>query len=65
MQTVNLKDFYNDYKEEVKLFKGYILTATDGSDFEIPNTNITRVNYNSTKNNSSVARPIFLIPLMF
>lgn len=56
MQTVNLKDFYNDYKEEVKLFKGYILTATDGSDFEIPNTNITRVNYNSTKNNSSVAR---------
>ena len=56
MQYINLKDFYNDYKDEVKLFKGYILTATDGSDFEIPNTNKTRVNYNSTKNNSSVAR---------
>lgn len=56
MQTVNLKDFYNNYKDEVKLFKGYILSATDGSDFEIPNTNTTRVNYNSTKNNSSVAR---------
>ena len=56
MQNINLKDFYNDYKDEVKLFKGYILTATDGSDFEIPNTNTTRVSYNSTKSNSSVAR---------
>ncbi len=56
MQTVNLKEFYHNYKNEVKLFKGYILSATDGSDFEIPNTNTTRVNYNSTKNNFYVAR---------
>lgn len=56
MQIVNLKDFYNNYKEEVKLFKGYILSATDGSDFEIPNTNTTRINYNSKKDNSTVAR---------
>ena len=33
-----------------------ILAATDGSDFEIPNTVATRQNYNSTKNNTSVAR---------
>lgn len=52
----NLVDFYNDFPDEVKLFKGFILTATDGSDFEIPNTKITRTNYNSTKENSSVAR---------
>ncbi len=56
MNTKNLQDFYNDYKEDVKLFKGYILTATDGSDFEIPNTAITRRDYNSAKDNTSVAR---------
>lgn len=56
MNVKNLQDFYNDYKEDVKLFKGYILAATDGSDFEIPNTVATRQNYNSTKNNTSVAR---------
>lgn len=56
MMQINLIDFYNDYKEQVKLFNGYILAATDGSDFEIPNTKATRQKYNSTKNNSSVAR---------
>ena len=53
----NLVDFYNDFPYEVKLFKGFILKATDGSDFEMPNTKTrTRTNYNSTKENSSVAR---------
>ncbi len=33
-----LKLFYQDHKEEVKLYKGYLLKAIDGSDFEIPNT---------------------------
>ena len=37
MQT-NLVDFYEKFSDDVKLFHGYILTATDGSDFEIPNT---------------------------
>lgn len=52
----NLMLFYNDYPEEVKLFKGYILAAVDGSDFEIPNTAKTRKSFNSTKGNTSVAR---------
>lgn len=52
----NLMGFYNEFPDEVKLFKGFILTATDGSDFEIPNTKATRENYNSTKENTSVAR---------
>lgn len=56
MNIKNIQDFYNDYKEDVKLFKGYILSATDGSDFEIPNTITNRKNYNSTKDNTSVAR---------
>lgn len=33
-----LKIFYNECKEEVKLYNGYVITAIDGSDFEIPNT---------------------------
>lgn len=37
MQT-NLVDFYEKFSDDVKLFHGYILTAIDGSDFEIPNT---------------------------
>ena len=58
MMQNNLIDFYNmdEFKDEVKLFKGYIATSVDGSDFEIPNTNATRENYNSTKDNTSVAR---------
>lgn len=52
----NMLDFYNKFPDEVKLFRGYIVTAVDGSDFEIPNTITTIKNYNSTKNNTSVAR---------
>lgn len=56
MMQDNAKAFYNKFPQEVKLFKGYILAGVDGSDFEIPNTLATRKNYNSTKNNTSVAR---------
>ena len=38
MMRENLKGFYTVLKSEVKLFHGYILTAIDGSDFEIPNS---------------------------
>lgn len=34
-----LKGFYSEYRDtDVKNYKGYILKAIDGSDFEIPNT---------------------------
>ena len=40
----------------VKLFNGYILSAIDGSDFEIPNTKLTREKYNELHPNESVSR---------
>ena len=58
IRNKNLEDFYNDYKEDVKLFKGYLLVAVDGSYFEIPNTAATREKYDSTKNNTSVPRAL-------
>lgn len=55
-----LNVYYNDCKEEMKLYKGYILTATDGSEFEIPNTKVSKENFGSTtsgyKKNESTAR---------
>lgn len=45
--NTNLKAFYNDYPEQVKLFKGYILAAIDGSEFEIPNTIANRKQFRS------------------
>lgn len=38
--TLNI--FYNECKDEVKLYKGYVVTAIDGSDFELPNTKANR-----------------------
>lgn len=54
----SLNDFYNLFPKEVKTYKGYILTAIDGSDCEIPNTPITRKRYKpiSAKENNQVAR---------
>ena len=55
MQT-NLVDFYEKFSDDVKLFHGYILTATDGSDFEIPNTKKTREEFNEYHEEELVAR---------
>lgn len=55
MQT-NLVDFYKKFPEDVKLFHGYILTAIDGSDFEIPNTKKTREEFNEYHEEGIVAR---------
>ena len=46
MQT-NTKELYNNYPELVKTYKGFLLTAIDGSEFEIPNTPRTRNIYRS------------------
>lgn len=54
----SLKDFYNLFPKEVKTYKGYILTAIDGSDCEVPNTPTTRKRYKpiSAKESNQVAR---------
>ena len=56
MMQENLKGFYEEFKSEVKLFNGYILSAIDGSDFEIPNTKCVREKYNELHPNEVVAR---------
>lgn len=56
MMQENLKGFYEEFKNEVKLFNGYILSAIDGSDFEIPNTKLTREKYNELHQEETVAR---------
>lgn len=56
MMQENLKGFYEEFKDEVKLFNGYILSAIDGSDFEIPNTKLTREKYNELRQEETVAR---------
>lgn len=58
IRDTNLKTFYNEYQSEVKTFKGYLLLGVDGSYFEIPNTEVTRKNYNSKKNNTAVPRAL-------
>ena len=55
----SLKDFYKLFPKEVKTYKGYVLTAIDGSDCEVPNTPITRERYKTKttgKNAGNVAR---------
>ena len=56
MMHENLKGYYEEFKSEVKLFNGYILSAIDGSDFEIPNTKCVREKYNELHPNEVVAR---------
>lgn len=56
MMQTNLVDFYEKFSQDVKLFHGYILTAIDGSDFEIPNTKKARTEYNEYHKEETVAR---------
>lgn len=51
LMQVSLKEFYIGYQNEVKTYKGYILTGIDGSDFEIPNTKRSREKYNRKQQN--------------
>ena len=46
-----LRGFYDEYRNtDVKTYKGYLLKAIDGSDFEIPNTSKTKKEYGAVKN---------------
>lgn len=45
----SMKNFYNKFRKEVKTFKGYVITAIDGSDCEIPNTPLTRKKYKAQR----------------
>lgn len=47
LNNESMKLFYNKYKKEVKTYKGYVIVAEDGSDFEIPNTRKTRKEFES------------------
>lgn len=46
LQQIALKNFYLDHAKEVKTYKGYVLKAVDGSDYEIPNTKKARDRFN-------------------
>lgn len=43
----SMKLFYNNHKDEVKTYNGYLVMAIDGSDFEIPNTKSNKEDYRS------------------
>ena len=47
----SIKNFYTNFKDEVLTFKGYVLLAIDGSDFEVPNTQEARRKYNGNQKN--------------
>ena len=65
MMQENLKAFYEKFKPDVKLFKGYILSAIDGSDFEIPNTKTTRAKYNTLHQEKKLQEQQYQICLMY
>ncbi|MDR2572524.1 MAG: hypothetical protein LBD23_19815, partial [Oscillospiraceae bacterium] len=56
LRNDSLKTFYGEYGHEAKLYKGYILTATDGSEFEVPNSAKTRSEYGNSKVREDVPR---------
>ncbi len=58
LNNSSLTDFYKLFPNEVKTFKGYILSAIDGSDCEVPNTPETRERYKTKtgKNAGNIAR---------
>lgn len=53
-----LKGFYSEYREtDVKNYKGYILKAIDGTDFEIPNTEKSKDTFGRVKTKSGESIP--------
>lgn len=56
LKDEGLKLLYESHQKEVKTYKGYLLTAIDGTDLEIPNTKATRKKYNGKFKDSTCAR---------
>ena len=53
-----LQGFYEEYKNtDVKTYKGYILKAIDGSDFELPNTSKIKEKYGQVSSKSGETIP--------
>ena len=53
-----LQGFYEEYKNtDVKTYKGYILKAIDGSDFELPNTSKVKERYGQVSSKSGETIP--------
>lgn len=53
-----LQGFYEEYKDtDVKTYKGYILKAINGSDFELPNTNKVKEKYGQVSSKSGETIP--------
>jgi len=53
LNNESMFNFYNNFKNEVKTFKGYLLLAKDGSDCEVPNTKATRERYKPKSGNTN------------
>jgi hypothetical protein len=52
-----LIETYSRYKDDLSYFKGYLLLATDGSKFEIPNTPQTREEFSVPSNTLTYTQP--------
>jgi len=50
-----LNVYYQECRNEMKLYKGYLLTATDGSEFEIPNTKTSKESFGKSTSGSKKA----------
>ena len=58
LNTEYLQGFYDEYRNtDVKTYKGYLLKAIDGSDFEIPNTSKARKEYGAVKSQAGETIP--------
>ena len=61
-----LQGFYDEYKEtDVKTYKGYILKAIDGSDFEVPNTSKAREEFGMVKSQAGTTIPRISVSMCY
>lgn len=61
-----LKGFYSEYREtDVKNYKGYILKAIDGTDFEIPNTEKSKDAFGRVKGKEKESIPRASVSMIY